>query len=270
MKALKVLKSVLYSILYMLTYSYFQVASSVLFAMAGMAALAKAYWPVSLSGGEYENLIYHNVPLVIFAAALLTLLVFWGILSLRKKKLKTVFPLSRVSAGQVAACLAIALSANVLVQTIMSLPYFSQQVAAYQEEMLKVLSGPPILVFLAVSVAAPIVEELLFRGLVQNELSSCMPAYLAIVLQGLAFGAFHGNWVQGVYAAFAGILFGYIFYKTKNILLPILAHMAYNAFTLPLDTSQSGVLTLICTIVPLIFIGFSIILLQNKKSAEYS
>ena len=46
-------------------------------------------------------------------------------------------------------------------------------------------------------IAAPVVEEMVFRGVVLRGLRSCMPVVLAIVLQGVLFGAAHFDPVRG-------------------------------------------------------------------------
>lgn len=76
-------------------------------------------------------------------------------------------------------------------------------------------------------VIAPIFEEMLFRKLLIDR----MQAYgekTAIVASALAFGLVHGNFSQFFYAFGVGLLFGYIYCKTKNIWYTISFHMVIN------------------------------------------
>ncbi len=85
-----------------------------------------------------------------------------------------------------------------------------------------------VTVILSTCVAAPIFEELLFRGIIQKELADVMPMALAVVLQGLMFGLAHAVLAQSVFAAVYGIILGVVYYKTKNICVVILSHLFFN------------------------------------------
>ncbi len=52
---------------------------------------------------------------------------------------------------------------------------------------------------------APLGEEIVFRGVVYGQLRKVLKVPYAVVLSGLAFGLFHGNLVQAVYATVIGI-----------------------------------------------------------------
>lgn len=90
------------------------------------------------------------------------------------------------------------------------------------------LSGNIILIIIAVGIVAPFIEEIIFRGLVYSELRKISSVTVTIVIQALLFGIYHMNIVQGVYAAFFGVILGIIVYKTDSIWAPILTHCAFN------------------------------------------
>lgn len=81
----------------------------------------------------------------------------------------------------------------------------------------------------AVILVAPIGEELLFRGLVQSYGLKNFAPVLAIGLQGLIFGLYHGNVIQGIYAFFMGVVLGIVTYKLGSIIPAILLHVSINA-----------------------------------------
>lgn len=83
--------------------------------------------------------------------------------------------------------------------------------------------------YLCIAVLAPIGEELAFRGLVYRRTRDFLPAWAAIILSSLAFGVYHGNVLQGVYASLLGCVLAYSYEKFQNILAPILIHMLANA-----------------------------------------
>ena len=81
---------------------------------------------------------------------------------------------------------------------------------------------------LSVAIFAPLVEELIFRGLVLSRLRKAMPAWLAVLLQGLVFGFVHGQLVWIVYATLFGLLLGYVRLRTDSLKASILLHMGFN------------------------------------------
>ena len=85
----------------------------------------------------------------------------------------------------------------------------------------------------AVVVSAPLLEEVLMRGLVYGRLKEALgEPRKAIVISGLMFGMFHGNVVQGIYAFAVGLFFAQVYEAGKTLFLPVLAHMAVNAVSL--------------------------------------
>ncbi len=81
---------------------------------------------------------------------------------------------------------------------------------------------------LSVAIFAPLVEELIFRGLVLSRLRKAMPAWLAVLLQGLVFGFVHGQLVWIVYATLFGLLLGYVRLRADSLKASILLHMGFN------------------------------------------
>lgn len=84
---------------------------------------------------------------------------------------------------------------------------------------------------LAVAVVAPVVEELIFRGLILNRLSRVMPGWLAVALSSAAFGVCHGHPVWFAYAFVLGAFFALLDLRAKSILPSILGHIAFNAIS---------------------------------------
>jgi membrane protease YdiL (CAAX protease family) len=78
-------------------------------------------------------------------------------------------------------------------------------------------------------VLAPIFEELIFRKLLLDRM---LPhgELAAIFVNGLLFGAFHGNFYQFFYAALLGMLLSFVYARTGKIHHCIFIHMAVNFF----------------------------------------
>ena len=85
-----------------------------------------------------------------------------------------------------------------------------------------------MLLILYVLLLGPIVEEIIFRGIVYSAARKVMPYYLAIIVQALLFGAFHMNPIQSCYAFVLGLGMGYVMYLYDNLILSIIIHISYN------------------------------------------
>ena len=105
-------------------------------------------------------------------------------------------------------------------------------------EMTKVLtsfgSTPEFILGLVVIAVLPgIGEELVFRGLIQNELwRGSKNIHVAIWVSAFLFSAIHIQFFGFVPRLLLGALFGYLYYWSGNLLIPMVAHFFHNGFTL--------------------------------------
>lgn len=88
-----------------------------------------------------------------------------------------------------------------------------------------------IAVVVAVAIGAPIVEELFYRGIVQGALVERL-GWPGVVIASAIFGAVHLNMIEFFPLTVAGLAFGLLAYGTGRLLPAIVAHMAFNGFTL--------------------------------------
>lgn len=84
-------------------------------------------------------------------------------------------------------------------------------------------------VLLLTIIVAPIIEETLFRGIILKGLLGKYSAVTSILVSSLLFGVFHGNIYQFTSALIVGSFLGWLFVKTKSLLLCMIAHGAFNA-----------------------------------------
>ena len=84
------------------------------------------------------------------------------------------------------------------------------------------------IVFLSVVVAAPIAEELIFRGIVFRTFAKQLSIVMALILSGLVFSLIHMDWFFVIQIWAMGFLLGLSYHKTGSIVTPIVAHMVVN------------------------------------------
>ena len=92
------------------------------------------------------------------------------------------------------------------------------------------LGGKSIYTFLLVVVAAPLFEELIFRGIILDGLLRRYTPLKSILFSAFLFGVIHLNPWQFITAMILGTFAGWLYYKTRNLTLPILMHAVNNFF----------------------------------------
>jgi membrane protease YdiL (CAAX protease family) len=75
---------------------------------------------------------------------------------------------------------------------------------------------------------SPVTEEILFRGIILSGFLIRYSPIKAIVLSSFIFSLFHFNAIQFVTSLFMGLLCGWYFFKTRNLLSCILIHLFNN------------------------------------------
>ena len=100
------------------------------------------------------------------------------------------------------------------------------------------LNDTGLLPFLSVALAAPVVEEVIFRGLIQSRLALALPGWPAVVLSALLFALCHGQPVWMGYAFVLGMVLGIMAWRTGSILPSILTHIVFNAIGQVLSLPQ--------------------------------
>jgi len=103
-------------------------------------------------------------------------------------------------------------------------------------EVDEILSGGSFFVrIVSIVIVAPIVEELLCRGIVLNRLLSWTHKWVAILVSSALFGLLHFNLLQGLYAFVIGVAFSVVYLRYRNLWIPIIGHMAFNLISVVLD-----------------------------------
>ncbi len=80
-------------------------------------------------------------------------------------------------------------------------------------------------------IAAPVLEEFLFRGIIQKNLVRTAGILPGILLGSLIFGAIHMIPQQMVYATLLGFILGTIYYMTGSLTSAIAIHIVNNGLT---------------------------------------
>lgn len=184
-----------------------------------------------LNGGAVDpdtllNDVLRQTPLITVCSAAVTLVILLVVFLIRKKNPLKEVGLVRTSPSVAAAAAAVTPALYMLVILVMGL-----LPEAWLEDYAQASAGlndTGLLAFFGTVLAAPLVEEVIFRGLMQSRLARAMPGWLAAVVAALAFGLCHGQFVWVAYATLLGLIFGWIRLRSGSILPSLLAHFVFN------------------------------------------
>ena len=90
------------------------------------------------------------------------------------------------------------------------------------------------ILFVFILIEAPVLEELLFRGVLFGGLTKIMPIWPAILLSGLVFAVIHINAATLIPLWFLGAAFAWLYVRTDTLLAPMAVHFTFNAINLAL------------------------------------
>lgn len=84
--------------------------------------------------------------------------------------------------------------------------------------------------FIAIVIAAPVIEELIFRGIILHGLLQRYSPIKSIIISSVLFGIVHLNPWQFISALIIGAFSGWVYYRTSKLTLSIIIHSINNLF----------------------------------------
>lgn len=129
----------------------------------------------------------------------------------------------------------------VLVNSVMgallvaAFPLSERELALFRQ-----MAEPTVATTLLSCALAPMLEEMLFRGVILRGFLQRFPPRPAILLSATLFGVAHLNLYQFVAATVLGIVLGWLYERTRSLWPGVLLHAAYNTALLLLDRAQDG------------------------------
>ena len=95
---------------------------------------------------------------------------------------------------------------------------------------LRDVSNPSLLALaaLALAVGAPLMEEIVFRGVLYSNARRWFPKWYALTASSLFFAVVHGNLLSFLPLAALGALFAEAYDRTRNLAVPVIMHGFFN------------------------------------------
>lgn len=98
----------------------------------------------------------------------------------------------------------------------------------WEEELFATMASDSVASLLLACVLAPLLEEMLFRGLILRGFLARYGRWQAILASALLFGAAHVNIYQFMVAFLIGLPLGWLYERTRSLIPCIALHAAYN------------------------------------------
>ena len=144
-------------------------------------------------------------------SAILALGLLWLVFRLQNKTMRKALPLNKIPRR---------LILQLLPDGILN---------AYNQASAVWSSMPLIYMLLATGLRAPVLEEIIFRGLILTSLERGMPSWAALLLSAFLFGICHGHPVWAAYAAIFGVVLGVLALSYRSILPGLLLTSSISA-----------------------------------------
>lgn len=131
----------------------------------------------------------------------------------------------------------------------------------------KVSKLPIVIQIISSGILGPILEELLFRGVVYNKLKKFNSIKKSMIITTIIFSIIHFNIIDCIYTLFIGYILVYVYEKYKDIRYSIIIHISANiaVILLGLFINISIVLNIILFIICL-FVIFLLWFKYNKNN----
>ena len=219
---------------------------------------------------ELQAYLLENQNVILMASGALTLLFLLVFFKCRKKNMGKELELGKLNPKMVLPIAVMGWSFSLLVCCVLNvIPLPEEVLQSYAESSQGIVEGNYFIRILATVVVIPIVEEVIFRGLIYTRMKKAMKVPVAIVFSGLVFGLMHGQILWISYTFIGGILFAVVMEKTKSLKASIVLHMALNSVSAVLGEIEiTGLAAYIVILVAIVLIVGALCYVLKSGDAE--
>lgn len=249
------------AILYFLVYFGLQMAVSIAFSMfysismyARLAATGDVTDTAEITRMITEKILEQSMTMTLISG-ILALLTYWIVFLIRKKKFAQEVKLRKIPVKGILAVLLMGITFNIVISTLLAtIPFPDAWMETYQQNSSVLTGGNEVISFLATVFMAPVLEEIVFRGLIYDRLKKGMPAVVAAIISSFAFGLMHGTIIWMMYAFVLGVVLVIVFERFHSLFANMLLHFGFNLTGMCLNHAQGmsevagWILTGVCVI----------------------
>lgn len=208
-----------------------------------------------------------------FIAGIIALLIYAVVFLVRKKNFLTETSIGPMPVKGIFPVILVAAGFNVMVSMLLPLfPFPESWIVSYQQNSSVIGDGNTVMAWLCTIVMAPVLEEIVFRGLVYTRLKQGMSKIVAAVITSLLFALVHGTIIWGIYTFLLSMLLIWTFERYQSLTANILLHLFFNLTGMILSSlgdipNVAGVVLIIVAVVMFVA-GIFLISRTDREIAE--
>jgi len=168
-----------------------------------------------------------TLPWAMLISGIITVILCWLIIRKRGFNAKAFASLNPVKPSVVIIALILGASFSLALNALFNIPGL-EFLQDYETSLAQQLLFGSILTAIVGSTIVPVVEEILFRGFILNELRRSFTLLPSVLFSSLLFGILHGTAAWALMAATLGLLLTWIALRARSVYPAITAHMGIN------------------------------------------
>ena len=226
---------------------------------------------MELISKQIEAFITDNTMLFQLVANAIAIFIF----ALMWRKIRAKLPryeanrINILTAGLTILCFA---GLNYLLVSIFSITDITRFFPSYEAHAELLLGGGFLIRIIGLGLLAPLVEELVCRGIIFNRLGSWMPTWAAALVSSALFAVMHFNLFQLLYTFVVGLAFCAVYIRFRNLGVAVLGHVSFNIANVALieilaATGRDEINDLYLLIPSLLAVGAGIVLMKKHTNA---
>lgn len=186
--------------------------------------------------------------------------------ALKKRPFVEAVGLRSASPVKIGSAFVCGLTLQIPIGIIISLIPFSESIMDNHSEVMNSCTSPMWIQLMYAVIIAPIIEEILFRGIVHDRLAKAVPLPLAVAVSSAVFGVIHGETISIIVAFACGCVLAVLYSKFNTILVPIGFHMGFNLLSYIVPYINDPVLLTAATVASVgLLVGAAYLLITDKS-----
>lgn len=207
-----------------ITYVFMQLASIIL-----GPVLVIYFHGLGLADAEAKS---HGVAWTLFLVNSVAAIIFLILLFTNRSFLSSIFKGKKASAGGVILWgflgFFFAMGGQMLAAAIEYA--IGIELGSENTEVLSNIAKVSPIIIVSMVIFAPFLEEIVFRRVIFGGLYSKTNFWIAAIISAVIFAAVHGELQHILMYMMPGLVFAFVYYKTKRLLTPMISHFLMNGF----------------------------------------
>ncbi|HHV29162.1 CPBP family intramembrane glutamic endopeptidase [Acetivibrio mesophilus] len=170
-----------------------------------------------------NDFLWSNRTLFSFTISIITVCIYYVIFKLRGKNLFKVCSFQKMEVKDVLGITMMGISMSIFTTSFTSISFIGSAFPQFEEYMKGFFeSKGSFLILVAMLIVLPMFEEIIFRGIIFNELRENIPLIAAIIVQAVIYGILQFSPVLGTYAAIGSMIYVLPYIWTRSLFGSIL------------------------------------------------